>query len=118
MHARFVILHHVLPDGEHWDLMLERDEALLTWRLVREPVDGSSLPIQAERLGDHRKAYLNYEGPVSGGRGSVRRVDAGTFEFEAEAPEGYGIRLCGRRLIGRFRLAAVDDHWVLTEAER
>ncbi len=118
MPAKFVILHHVLPDGEHWDLMLERDEALLTWQLPREPVDESSLPIRAEKLGDHRKAYLDYEGPVSGGRGSVRRVDAGTFEFEVATPDGYEIRLGGRRLIGRFRIAAVDDRWVLTRAER
>ena len=117
MPARFVILHHVLPDGEHWDLMLERGEALLTWRLLREPVDPSSLPIPAEKLRDHRKAYLDYEGPVSGGRGSVRRVDAGTLEFEAATPEGYEIRLDGRRLIGRFRLAAVGGHWILTRAE-
>ncbi len=118
MAAKFVILHHVLPDGEHWDLMLERGEALLTWRLVREPVGGSSLPIPAEKLGDHRQAYLDYEGPVSGGRGSVRRVDAGTVEFEAATGDGYEIRLGGGRLIGRFRLAAVDDHWVLMKTER
>lgn len=117
MPAKFVILHHVLPDGEHWDLMLERGDVLLTWRLVREPVDGSSLPIPAEKLGDHRRAYLDYEGPLSGGRGSVRRVDAGTFEFEAATPDEYEIRLGGGRLIGRFSLAAVDDHWVLANAE-
>ena len=30
MPSRFVILHHRLDDGEHWDLMLEHGEVLLT----------------------------------------------------------------------------------------
>ncbi len=82
MPSRFVILHHQVADGEHWDLMLERGDVLLTWQLAREPVDRSSLPIPAKRLADHRKGFLDYEGPVSGDRGHVRRVDTGTVDFE------------------------------------
>ena len=54
----------------HWDLMLDTGETLRTWRL--EP----ALPgvIRAEPLGNHRRAYLDYEGPVSGNRGSVQRL--------------------------------------------
>ena len=34
MTSRFVILHHRLAGGEHWDLMLEHGESLATWQLL------------------------------------------------------------------------------------
>jgi hypothetical protein len=106
MPGRFVILHHDAPDGEHWDLMLERGEILLTWQLAREPVGPASLPIPATRIADHRKAYLDYEGPVSQNRGHVRRADAGTVEFEDSGPDRFAISLRGGCLTGRFHLPA------------
>ncbi len=115
MSNRFVILHHRLADGEHWDLMLQRGDVLLTWQLLREPIDRSSLPILARRIGDHRKAYLQYEGPISDNRGSVRRVDGGTVDFEETTPNRYIVALNGRRLSGRFLLARKGSEWVLSE---
>jgi len=99
--------------------MLERGDVLLTWQLLREPVGVQSLPVPARRIGDHRKAYLDYEGPVSGGRGDVRRVDAGLVEFEEPIAPGLSevercvIRLRGSRLRGRFTLTRTGDDWVL-----
>ena len=115
MPTRFVILHHRVADGEHWDLMLEHGGVLLTWQLQREPVDRSSLPIPARRIGDHRRAYLEYEGPLSGDRGHVRRVEAGSVEFRDTSPDRYVVQLRSRRLSGLFTLAAVGDGWVLGE---
>ena len=74
--ARYVILTHDHP-FPHWDLMLEAGGVLRTWRLLSEP--GPGRVVWAERLADHRIAYLEYEGPVSGGRGSVARWDYGTY---------------------------------------
>ncbi|WP_146590028.1 DNA polymerase ligase N-terminal domain-containing protein [Posidoniimonas polymericola] len=85
---RYVLLRHECPPdyrvGSHWDLMLERDGVLLTWSLPRLPArwgGSSGDEIEAERLPDHRLAYLDYEGPVSGSRGEVRRVVAGEFTW-------------------------------------
>lgn len=76
---RFVILEHDHPEL-HWDFMLEAGDVLKTWRLARMPAQaGESIP--ALRLGDHRLAYLDYEGPVSGNRGEVQRRAAGTYEL-------------------------------------
>lgn len=116
MPSRFVILHHRHADGEHWDLMVEQGDVLLTWRLGREPVGRSSLPIPAKRIADHRKAYLDYEGPVSGDRGYVRRVDAGTVEFQESTSDCFILSMAGTRLSGRFTLLVSGDDWVLTEA--
>lgn len=73
---RYVILHHTGWIEDHFDLMLETDDTspLLTWRLDRWPG-----PTTITLLPPHRRAYLEYEGPVSNNRGEVRRVEAGSY---------------------------------------
>ena len=117
MASRFVILHHVVAGGEHWDLMLEHGGVLLTWQLVREPVDVASLPIPAKRIADHRSAYLEYEGPVSGGRGKVVRVDQGIVNFERLTGRCCQVELLGGRLRGRFCLVEDGGDWSLRSAD-
>ncbi len=76
MPLRYVVLRHDSPRGLHWDLMLEQGDALATWSLVEPP---SAAAVEATPLPDHRMAYLEYEGPISDGRGSVSRWDRGTY---------------------------------------
>ena len=97
---RYVILEHDHP-ALHWDFMLEAGDVLKTWRLAALPRPGAA--VAAEPSFDHRRAYLDYEGPVSGGRGTVTRWDAGTFSWEA-ADEGVAVWLDGARLRGRARV--------------
>jgi hypothetical protein len=102
---RFVILTHDHPKL-HWDFMLEQEGALRTWRLAQEP--DSSDSIEAEQLADHRIAYLDYEGPVSGGRGEVRCWDRGHFEVIEWTTSRLVTRLSGTRLKGIASLDRVD----------
>jgi hypothetical protein len=96
---RFVILSHDDP-FPHWDFMLEHRETLRTWRLAELPRPG--LTLAAELLSDHRKAYLDYEGPVSGGRGKVVQVDAGDYCILNSDASGMVLRLDN----GRNRMLA------------
>src|SRR5262249_27787276 len=105
---RFVILEHDHPQ-RHWDLMLEANGVLRTWRLHAPPELGSI--VVATPSFDHRLAYLDYEGPVSGGRGTVKRWDAGTFEEESETADQKTFRLCGAHLSGRARLERTGEAW-------
>jgi hypothetical protein len=82
--------------------MLERGEVLRTWAL-EEPPDAPGT-IAASALADHRRAYLDYEGPVSGQRGTVTRWDEGDYELLAEEPRRLTAVLHGRRLVGRVVL--------------
>lgn len=105
--ARTVLLRHELPDGSfHFDWLLEPGGAcgvaaggtggaggsLITFRTMERPDRRGVSALRAQRLADHRAVYLDYEGPVAGGRGSVTRLAAGTCrvrvygadEFEAE----------------------------------
>jgi hypothetical protein len=95
--ARFVVLEHHWQ-GVHWDLMLEAGPALRTWALECLPEPG--IEIEARALPDHRLAYLDYEGPISGDRGRVRRVEAGTFEPVVWGPDRVVVRLRGVQVIG------------------
>ena len=84
--ADTVQLRHDLPDGTwHVDWLIDLDPVgegrLPTFRLRRRVDDlcaGES--IEAERLEDHRRRYLTYEGPVKGDRGEVQRVATGRIE--------------------------------------
>jgi hypothetical protein len=118
---RFVLLRHECPPElgkpSHWDFMLEAGGVLATWSLVELPAAWRDAPgdarravgpddVPATRLGDHRRAYLEYEGPVSDGRGHVRRVDAGTYRVVVERPDHLELELSGAICRGRAVLAA------------
>ncbi len=112
--SRYVILTHQLPSGgrrtTHWDLMLESGKVLRTWALADPPAD--EVTVVGEALPDHRTAYLDYEGPVSGDRGSVARWDEGRYEIVEEAAERLTIALDGRRLRGSLTLERqVESHF-------
>jgi hypothetical protein len=99
---RFVVLEHDNPGGRHWDFMLEVGETLATWALRAAP--DSPGPIAAGRLADHRLAYLDYEGPVSGDRGCVVRWDCGDYVAEHQPDRGRVVLLAGQRLKGTATL--------------
>jgi hypothetical protein len=108
---RFVVLEHDHP-FLHWDLMLECGATLRTWRLMRPPDSGGS--IEAERLDDHRVAYLDYEGPVSKGRGCVSRWDHGRYEPVCNDGKRIEVELSGEKLRGRAVLqrdSAISTQW-------
>jgi len=107
--VRFVILTHDWP-APHWDFLVESGGVLRAWRLLAEPRCGTD--IVAEPNFDHRLLYLEYEGPLSGERGSVARWDAGTAEWCADTAERVEIKLRSAKLIGRAVLQLTGAGWV------
>lgn len=110
---RYVILEHspgpAGPRDLHWDLMLDWGAALRTWALEAPLTALGGAPggvrrINARRLDDHRRAYLDYEGPVSGDRGHVRRWDRGDFAAVHSNDSELVLELRGERFAGRLRL--------------
>ncbi len=103
---RFVILEHTgsaeYKPGVHWDLMLETGNGLRTWELEAPLSEGGT--VRATELGVHRLDYLDYEGPVSGNRGSVRRWDSGTYEVLCETTAELELAIRGQRIKGRIFL--------------
>jgi hypothetical protein len=89
---RYVVLRHEGVERPHFDLLFETSpaSALAAWRADRWPVRDGDL---VQPLPDHRRIYLDYEGPVSGNRGSVRRVLAGAHEVLEASASGLTLRL-------------------------
>lgn len=111
---RFAILDHDWPEP-HADLLLENEATLLTWRLPPIAVEAAELrtvpftgAVLTTRLPDHRRLYLEYEGPVSGNRGRVLRVDEGVFEWIEKSESRWVVDLAGRRFAGRIELIVED----------
>ena len=106
--ARFVILTHDWP-ALHWDFLVEADEVLRAWRLLSEPLANEE--VRAEPNADHRLFYLDYEGPVSGGRGYVSCWDHGSCEWLADEATRIEIVLRGTKLIGTAVLQRNGEGW-------
>jgi hypothetical protein len=131
---RFVVQQHY-RDAEDWhyDLMLECQNALVTFSAGVPPDDVKGLPALARQLPSHRLAYLEHEGEISGGRGWCRIHDRGTFDWidppGHECPiarvgetacdllDHIVVRLSGEKARGIYRLkretATGADYWRL-----
>lgn len=109
---RFVILQHDVLDGTHFDLMLEAGPSLKTWKLPEPPRPG--VDVDCEALADHRLAYLDYEGPVSGDRGSVTRWDRGECTVEQPNDAIWIVHLTGGKTVGTATLCRrpeIPNRW-------
>ena len=75
---RYVVLRHDGIAEPHYDLMFETEPGslLATWRSPVWPIGDR---VRLTPLPPHRRDYLEYEGPVSGNRGEVKRVARGMF---------------------------------------
>ena len=123
-----VLLRHDLPDGTwHVDWLIGGDpggvEPLIAFRLASRPDElqpGQS--IIAERLPDHRPLYLTYEGPVSGGRGIIKRLVSGQVAGLSQRGQRWAMTVewsgsrnaadCGQLVLEKKN----GDQWQLTLA--
>lgn len=85
MKRQFVILRHERSEGDyHWDLLFDLGETRLKTfslesSLVERGVANGTLSGRVSVSPDHRRVYLRFEGEISGGRGTVRRIEEGEF---------------------------------------
>jgi hypothetical protein len=131
---RFVVQQHFRTEDDwHYDLMLECQEALVTFSCGLPPDDDAALPCLVRQLPNHRLAYLEYEGEISHGRGWCRIHDRGTFEWidppasacptakvaetACDVLDVIVVRLEGEKARGVYRLAreakSGADYWRL-----
>ena len=103
--GQFVIQQHTNPDGVHWDLMLEMEDTLWTWRLNVPPAEITNEPIRSQRIGDHPKRFLTYEGPVQNNTGTVKIADKGTYQFIKQAEDILTLKINGVILNGTYTLS-------------
>jgi len=111
---QFVIQQHNTPDGGHWDLMLQIEDALWTWRLHHSPQHIHSIPIVVEKIADHPLRFLTYEGPVQNHTATVKIVDHGNFEVIKQSDKDIQFEAHGKTLSRQFQLHLEQDNiWSL-----
>lgn len=84
---RTAVIRHTTAHGVHHDWLIEDPRLpdpqapharLWTARVAPPPGDWTKLPrLELTVIAPHRRHYLAYQGPVSGGRGRVQRVLTG-----------------------------------------
>ncbi len=107
---RFVIQEHTNPDDLHWDLMLECNDILQTYRLGKAPEEILTSPATAEKIFDHPMRFLTYEGPVNDGKGNVKIADLGTYQKTESSDNSIHLGLDGKILTGEFLLSHINEN--------
>jgi hypothetical protein len=116
---RFVIQEHTMGPDVHWDFMLEWEagQSLQTYRLDKSPQQILRNPADAVKIFDHSPSFLTYQGPVKKGRGSVRIIEAGTYQLVRSERDRIELNLAGQVLKGKFTLCHIkDDKWQFSAA--
>ena len=111
---QFVVQEHKTTSDIHWDVMLEDEGKLWTWRIGVHPSQIGDNPTTAERIFDHPLRFLTYEGPVQNGTASVTIVDKGSLCFQQINYQTITFELKGRILTGSFTLRLIKTPlWTL-----
>jgi len=112
--GRFVVQRH-RATRLHYDFRLEIDGVLVSWAVPRGPTLDPAQRRMAMHVEDHPIEYLDFEGVIPKGQygaGDVIVWDWGTWQAEAETPDGrravtdgeVKFRLDGQKLRGRFTI--------------
>ncbi len=96
--------------------MFEIEGSLRTWATARIDRFDKLIELDCQLLADHRVAYLDYEGELSGGRGSVRRILSGTITVIEDGRDRFVAQLSWQQLSGQ-RLGFVVCQRIMVESE-
>jgi hypothetical protein len=112
--TRFVIQKHSKGGDIHWDLMIELDNTLATWRINVRPEELMRKTVAAEKIFDHELRFLTYEGPVNNGKGTVCIADSGWCKIHTNDNDRITGVFEGKYLRGQFCLKQTQDNrWEL-----
>jgi hypothetical protein len=105
---RFVVQQHKTVSGVHWDVMIEADDVLWTWRMPCSPEHVGDVPLSLTKIADHPLRFLTYEGPVQNKTGSVHIADSGRVEITPHTHQSLTINFDGKHLQGQFELTCTE----------
>ena len=120
---RTAILEHTTATGVHHDWLIEDptlpnpaapDARLWTARVAPPPQDWPSLQrFDLTVIPPHRRAYLDYQGPVSGNRGYIRRLAHGMCQASIWSTNKIVLSLQSEQVYLVLQLTRLaSDRWV------
>ena len=105
---RWVLLEHKIIEGNlidiHYDFLIEDQLDCFTWKLNEIPIINKGF-VEIKKQPNHRLVWLSrVEYQLSNNRGSVKRIDHGTFSyiFHNQDSQELKIVLDGKLLKGLF----------------
>ncbi len=119
-HLPLVLLLHTASTGHHHDLLVldptvsaDAEHRLWAARVTLPTAHwAAATRLVLRPLPHHRTRYLEYAGPLSGGRGRVRRVDWGLAVERIWTPRRLVLDLRTRQFHGRLTLTRRScRHW-------
>lgn len=106
--------HTTAATEQHVDFLLEDHGLARAWRFPSMP----NATICGERTFDHRADYFNYEGAVTGGRGTVRIIKKGTAHVHSSTVDSFVFDLDLGEQTTRVELRQVGERrWAWIELE-
>ena len=88
----------------------------MTWELTSLLTSQNNQVVR--RLANHRLVYLDFQGPLSDDRGTVKLVDTGSLEWVTLESERLIGRINGQTTDGKLTLtsegSSINDVWNLT----
>ncbi len=102
--VQFVVQRHQAGPAIHWDLMIEHGSALATWQLPVAPEDIGEMPVPVQRIADHQRRFLTYEGPLRSHPGCVSICDRGICVILSQSAAGWKVAFGGQRMAGTYRM--------------
>ena len=113
---KFVVQHHT-NGRDHFDLMIEYGESLLTWQVsalnLKLLLDGNR--VEVKRIHEHRREFLSYEGLISGNRGSVKIFDSGECKSVLFDKDIIELKMRGSIFKGIIRVQKLENDIFLVE---
>lgn len=102
---KYVIQHHITANS-HFDFMIDNGESLDTWQIHESDILPlmSGEPVITKLIQPHRRDYLEYEGPVSRGRGRVEIYDTGKYNVIFREKDLILLNLRGNKLSGKIEI--------------
>ena len=107
---RWVLLEHNILGSKlidtHYDFLVEDQLDCFTWKFYEIPLINKGF-VEIKKQPNHRLVWLSrVEYQLSNNRGSVKRIDHGTFSYiiHNEASQELKILLNGKLLKGLFRI--------------
>ncbi len=115
---KFVIQKHQKQGQDiHWDLMLEKDNKLRTFRVPLPPDKLKDQLCRIEKIFDHPVKFLNYEGSVNDGKGLVEIADSGEYRSRQINEGFFEVEFSGDILNRHFFLKKIKQNtWILSPA--
>ena len=111
---RFVVLAHDWPEP-HLDLFLDAGGSLRAWKLPANFSPYTAATILPNT--SHRRFYLDFEGELTGERGSVLRWDHGEYQWIEESAELIRANFAGQRLSGVHEwISTASSNWIFQKA--